>query len=65
LHHGNSASAIQNPVVLAAKWVFLEWFAQVWQSRAAVETLWKLFTAKMRRVNLISPAIAVFRQKIS
>jgi hypothetical protein len=65
LHHGNSASAIQNPGVLAAKWVFLEWFARVWQARAAVETLWKLFFAKMHRVNSRAQAITVFRQTIS
>jgi len=45
---------------LAAKWVFLEWFAQVWQAGAAVETLWKLFFAKMRRFKLKNQKISIF-----
>jgi hypothetical protein len=62
LHHSNSISTTEKPVVLAAKWVFLEWFARVWQAHAAVETLWKLFFAKMRRGKLGNQKINGFRQ---
>jgi hypothetical protein len=49
LHQSNFPSAIKKTPILAAKWVFLEWFAHVCRVTLAVETLWKLFFAKMQR----------------
>jgi hypothetical protein len=65
LRHSNPASAIKKRRVLAAKWVFLEWFAQVCQAGPAVETLWKLFFAKKRRAKLGHQETSVAFQKSS
>jgi hypothetical protein len=62
LHQSNFPLAIEKTPILAAKWVFLEWFARVSQAARAVETLWKLFFAKKLRDRLDDKKLHTLRR---
>lgn len=63
LRKSNSIPAIPKSFVLAAKWLFLEWFAAFRQDLPAVETLWKLFCREFSSSSLSAPTEPVIPRK--